>query len=151
MNFISKKIEHFDLNGPQQRHMNRAMICFQFQLSPNDVYKTLTSNIDLLEQWIYNEETSEFTEPIITLYPNISTYTKDHYSTSPMGIPIANVYNLLNNKISVHFQWRSSWLTCAHILLRMGEGVSEWERYLPSLSEWWMCKSIACVSANARN
>lgn len=49
MNFISRKMEPFDINRPQQSNTNQVIIYFQFQHSPNADYKAIPSKSDLLD------------------------------------------------------------------------------------------------------
>jgi hypothetical protein len=108
MNFISKTFEYLNFDEPQQCHTNQAIICFEFQRDPYFSYDTLPSNLDLLDQWIFNEDTSKFTGPIVTLSPNTSTYRINQYSAPMPRTAIGCVYNLLCDDVSVLFQWRSS-------------------------------------------
>ncbi|CAF1225261.1 unnamed protein product, partial [Didymodactylos carnosus] len=106
INFISKKMKQVNFDEPRQCHTNDAIICFKFDRHLGSFHRVLPLRLELLDQWIFNEDTSTFTGPIVTLCPNISTYTIDRYSRLTVRTDVGSVYNLLCDSISILFQWR---------------------------------------------
>ena len=108
INFISKKLGQVNFDEPRQCHTNDAIICFKFDHHLGSFHRVLPLRLELLDQWIFNEDTSTFTGPIVTLCPNISTYTIGRYSPVTVRTDVGSVYNLLFDSISILFQWRNS-------------------------------------------
>ncbi|CAF1600858.1 unnamed protein product [Didymodactylos carnosus] len=108
INFISKKLEQVNFDEPPQCHTNDAVICFKFDRHPDSFYRILPLRSELLDQWIFNEDTSKFTGPLVTLCPNTSNYTIDRYTHLTVRTDVGSVYNLLYDSISILFQWRNS-------------------------------------------
>jgi hypothetical protein len=108
IHFISKQFKYIHFDEPQQCYTNQAILFFKFLFDPEFSYQQLPANSELLDQWIYDKDTVKFTGPIITLYPNISTYTIDKYATVTPRTKVGCVYNLVCDDVSVLFQWRDS-------------------------------------------
>lgn len=107
INFISKKFDYFNFDQPLTCYTNQAIICFELHSDPYRDHENLPTNSNLLNQWIYNKDTSKSTGPIVTLYPNISNYTIYRYAAVSMRTTVGSVYNLVYDNVSVLFQWRN--------------------------------------------
>ena len=107
MNFISKQIEQVDSDESKQCHINQAVICFKFHGNPSLDYMKLPLTIDQLDPWIFNTDTSKFTRPVITSYPNNSEYEIRKNIRIASRTSVGSVYSLLCDNIALLFQWRN--------------------------------------------